>query len=429
MMGTRYRRGPGLDMESQLRGITAILFSTVIFLMGNGLLGTLIPLRAHIEGFSDISVGAIGAWYFAGFVGGCFAGPQLLSRVGHIRSFGVAAALVAASILMLPMWTSQVAWYVLRGVTGFCTAILFMAIESWLNDRATNENRGRILAVYIGLNLSALMIGQWLLLLGLPQSFELFSVCAMLYCLCLVPIGLTRLPAPQPRPSLKLDLERIFKLAPVGAAGCLTVGLANGAFWTLAPVYAQSLGFSTRELALFMSVFIAGGAIVQWPLGRLSDGMDRRWIIALTCTAAAACGLVLGGAGQYLAATPTVFFFVVFVMGAVMLPLYSLSVAHANDRLPRADFVEASAGLLMINAATSIPGPVLAAFVMYAAGPNSLFLFTALAHAAMAFYAFTRISVREPASVATRDIFTPLPQSSPAALPLDPRAPEQERVS
>jgi MFS family permease len=153
--------------------------------------------------------------------------------------------------------------------------------------------------------------------------------------------------------------------------------------------------------------------------------MDRRWIIAMTCAAAAGCGLVLGGAGQVLVAIPSLFYFVVFMFGAAALPLYSLSVAHANDRLPRAEFVEASAGLLMINAATSIPGPVLAALVMAAAGPNALFLFTALAHAAMASYAFTRIRVREPASVETRDAFTPAPQSSPAALHLDPRGPEQ----
>ncbi len=412
-------------MQSHIRGITALLLSTVIFLMGNGLVGTLIPLRATIEGFSSISIGAMGAWYYAGFVAGCYGGPRLLSRVGHIRSFAVASTLIAASIMMMPLWTSQASWFVLRGLMGLCTAILYMALESWLNDRATNENRGRILAVYIGVNLSALLIGQWMLLLGLPSSFELFSISAMLYCLCLVPIGLTRLPAPQAPAVPRLNLARIFKSSPVGAAGCLTVGLANGAFWTLAPVYAQTLGFGTRDLALFMSVFIAGGAIVQWPLGRLSDGMDRRWIIAMTCTAAAGCGLVLGGAGQLLVAIPSLFYFVVFLFGAASLPLYSLSVAHANDRLPRAEFVEASAGLLMINAATSIPGPVLAALVMASAGPNALFLFTALAHAAMAFYAFTRIRLREPAAAETRELFSPAPQSSPAALQLDPRGPEQ----
>lgn len=412
-------------MQSQLRGITALLLSTVLFLMGNGLVGTLIPLRASLEGFSSISIGALGAWYFAGFVAGCYGGPHLLARVGHIRSFAVASALIAASVMLMPIWTSQTAWSALRGLMGLCTAVIFMAIESWLNDRATNETRGRILAIYIGANFAALLIGQWMLLMGLPTSFELFSIAAILYCVCLVPIGLTRLPAPQTPQVPRLNLQRIFKVSPVGAAGCLTVGLANGAFWMLAPLYAQSLGFDTREIVLFMSVFIAGGAIVQWPLGRLSDGMDRRWIIAATCTAAAACGLVLGSFGQFLVNVPALFYFIVFVFGAAALPLYSLSVAHANDRLPRSEFVEASAGLLMINASTSIPGPILAAFVMAAVGPSALFMFTAVSHAAMAFYAFTRISVREPAPAETREAFSPASQGSPAALPLDPRGPEQ----
>jgi MFS family permease len=311
---------------------------------------------------------------------------------------------------------------------GFSLAILYMAIESWLNDRATNETRGRILSLYVAVNLSALLIGQWLLLLGEPRSFELFGIGAILYCLCLVPMGLTRLPPPAPRPALHIDLVRIFRVAPVGAAGCVTAGLANGAFWTLAPIYGQSLGFSIREIALFMSVFIAGGALIQWPLGRISDGMDRRWVIAATCTAASLCGLMLGALGWLFVGVPLIFYGVVFVLGASMLPLYSLAIAHANDRLPRAEFIEVSAGLLMINAASSIPGPLLASFVIATAGPNSLFLYTAIIHAGMAFYAFTRIRLKEPARLETRDNFTPMPQGSPAGLPLDPRGPTQENV-
>jgi MFS family permease len=415
-------------MASQISSIAAILLTTAFFLMGNGLNGTLTPLRAEIEGFSNIAVGALGAFYFAGFVAGCFAGPHLLSRVGHIRAFAVAAAVTAASVLIQPLLPAPVIWFLARGLAGFCIAMLYMTIESWLNDQATNQTRGRILSLYMTINWCALIAGQWLLLLAPPLSFELFSIVSIAYCLCLVPLGLTRMRPPVPQPVPHIDVERIFRVSPVGAAGCLTVGLANGAFWTLSPLYAQALGFSTSELALFMSVFIAGGALVQWPLGRLSDGMDRRWIIALTCTAASACGLVLGIFGSVLVRAPDLFFVVVFVMGATMLPLYSLSVAHANDRLPRSDFVEVSAGLLMINASTSIPGPLLAAFVISTAGPNALFLFTALAHAAMAFYAYTRIQVREPAPAETRDAFAPSPQGSLAALPLDPRGPESSKA-
>jgi MFS family permease len=416
-------------MASRFSSIAAILISSVFFLMGNGLIGTLTPVRAHFEGFSDVAVGALGTWYYAGFVAGCFAGPALLSRVGHIRAFAVGAVLVSLSVLLQPIITAAPAWFVLRGVTGCCIAFLYMAVESWLNDRASNETRGRVLSLYTMTNLIAFMFGQWFLLLAPPESFQLFSIGAMLYCLCVVPMGLTRLPPPQPRPALKLNIARIFEVSPVGAVGCLTVGLANGAFWTLAPIYVQSLGFSTVGLAEFMSVFIAGGALVQWPLGRISDGSDRRWIIAATCTGASAAGLILGLFGWLLVRVPDLFFIVVFVLGATMLPLYSLSIAHANDRLPRADFVEASAALLMISAVTSVPGPLLAAFVISTAGPYSLFLFTALTHAAMAFFAFTRIRVREPAPVETRDTFAALPQGSPAALPLDPRGPAQDKTA
>lgn len=411
-------------MVSQFQSLAAILFSTAFFLMAGGLIGTLTPLRAHWEGFSDIALGVLGAWYFSGFVAGCFAGPRLIARVGHIRAFAVAAATVAACVTLQPIFTAPMVWFAIRGATGICIAVLFMTVESWLNDRADNQSRGRILSAYMMVNWLGLLTGQWLLLLAPPQSFQLFSVVAVLYCLCVVPISLTRLPAPQLRPAPQIDIDRIFRLAPVGAAGCLTVGLANGAVWTLAPLYTDSLRFSEGGLALFMSVFIAGGAIVQWPLGRLSDRMDRRWIIAASAMAASACGIAIGFLGWLIAGAPLAFFAVVFALGASMLPLYSLAIAHANDRLPRSEFVEISAGLLMLSAGASIPGPLLAAIVISTAGASALFLYTALAHAALAFYAFTRIKLREPPLAATRELFAPAPQGSPAALPLDPRGQE-----
>jgi MFS family permease len=281
-----------------------------------------------------------------------------------------------------------------------------------------------VLSAYVVVNLLALILGQWLLLLGSPVSFELFTIGAIAYCLCLVPLTLTQLPQPAPRPVPPLRLTRLFDAAPVGAVGCLTVGLANGAFWTLAPVYAQSLGFGAQDVAFFMTVFIAGGALVQWPLGRLSDGMDRRWIIATICTIAALCGLVLGAFGWLLVRTPDILFLFVFLLGASMLPLYSLSIAHANDRLDRSEFVHASAGLLLIMAAMSVPGPLLAAFLTALAGPHALFLFTALAHAAMAFFAFTRTRMRQAQPLEGRDSYAPAAQTSPAAATLDPRASE-----
>ena len=409
-------------MISHLTSIGAILASTVFFLMGNGLMGTLAPVRAHLDGFSSLALGLMGTGFFAGFAAGCFAGPLLMARSGHIRTFSVAASLTAVSVLALPILVTPFAWFALRAVAGLGIAILFTVIESWLNDRAGNNNRGNILSLYVVVNLVSLIMGQWLFLLGSPLSFELFTIGAMAYCLCLMPVAVTQLPQPAAPPVPRLNLRVLFARAPVGAAGCMTVGIANGAFWTLAPVYAQGLGFGSGDLALFMTVFIAGGALVQWPVGQISDGVDRRWVIAALCTLAAGCGLALGFTGWYLLRVPLVFFALVFTLGAAMLPLYSLSIAHANDRLPRAEFVQTSAGLLMITALLSIPGPLLAATVMSLAGPYALFLFTAIAHAAMAFFAFTRIRMREAPPPESRDEFAAMVPGSPAAAALDPRA-------
>ena len=412
-------------MASQLTTIGAILFSTAFFVAGNGLILTLTPLRASLEGFGPMALGVLGAFYYAGFVAGCFAGPRIIARAGHIRAFTVSASLTAVTILFLPMSTVPFAWFVLRAMNGLFVAVLYMTLESWLNERATNETRGSILSAYVVVNLIALIVGQWFLLSALPSSFELFTIGAALLCFCVVPVGLTRLPQPIFAPVPRLSLTRLFALSPVGVLGCMTSGIANSAFWTLGPVYAQSLAFTTAGLATFMTVFIAGGALIQWPVGRLSDGMDRRWIIAAICTAASVCGIALGLFGWLLVRGPGIFFGAVFALGAAMLPLYSLSIAHANDRLSREQFVEASAALLLVQAAASVPGPMLAALVTSAAGPHALFLFTALAHAAMAFFAFTRTRLREAPPEENREAFAAVPHGSPAALELDPRGPDQ----
>ncbi len=410
-------------MVGQLVRIAAILFSTVFFLMGNGLINTLTPLRADLEGFSDLALGALGSWYYGGFALGCLGGPYLFARTGHIRAFSIAAALTATSVLLLPILALPLAWFLLRALSGLCIAIQFMALESWLNERASNENRGTVLSTYIVVNLSAIILGQWLLLLAQPVSFELFTIGAICYCLCLIPVGLTRLPQPNPQMVPRLNIGKLLKVAPVGVAGCLTVGLANGAFWTLAPAYARSLGFDTTQLALFMSVFIAGGALAQWPLGRLSDRVDRRGIIALVCTAAAVSGIILGLFGWLVVRAPDIFYVLVFILGAAMLPLYSISIAHANDRLPSADFLQTSAGLLMVLSVASVAGPLMASFLT-AIDPGALFIFIAITNALMAFFAFTRTRMRDAPEQEEREAFAALPQGSPAALPLDPRAPD-----
>ena len=201
-------------MAGQLFSIGAILLSTGFLLLGNGLVNTLVPLRAHIEGFSGLTIGLIGSCYYGGFVAGCFAIPRLLARVGHIRTFAVAASLTAATVLLHPVFVSPTLWCVVRAAFGFCAAGVYMVIESWLNDRATNDNRGRILSAYVVVNLGAIMLGQWLLTLASPRGPELFSLAAILYALCVVPVGVTLLPQPVPQAAPQLRIRRLWRPRP-----------------------------------------------------------------------------------------------------------------------------------------------------------------------------------------------------------------------
>jgi MFS family permease len=409
-------------MRQQINAVAAILFSTLIFLMGNGLLGTLTPVRAHLSGFSDIGIGVIGSAYFAGFVIGCFVGPRWLAQVGHVRTFAVAGGAAAATTLLQSLAVNEFAWILARGLFGFAAANLYMVLESWLNDLATNETRGRIFSAYLTVNFAGLIIGQILFTTGKATSFSLFNLSAIFYALCLIPVGLTS--SPQPKPFAKFTLRplHVFRIAPVGVAGCIAVGFANAAIWTLAPVYAQGHGLTRGMLAAFMGAFTLGGALVQMPIGRLSDRMDRRVIIAAISFAAALAGAALAYFGGRTRETALA---LVAVLGAMTLPVYGLSVAHANDRLPRDAFVETSATLLLINALASVLGPTLAAFVIAFADTASLFYYTAAIHISLALFTIIRMRMMEPPAAETREPFAALPQqASPASAELDPRGPE-----
>jgi MFS family permease len=407
-------------MRKQILALGAILFSTSLYIMGNGLIGVLIPVRAHLEGFSNLTLGVIGSFYFAGFVLGCYAGPRLLARVGHSRTFGIGAGISAATILLQSMFVSEPVWILMRGAFGVAAACIYMVIESWLNDQATNENRGRVFSLYLTVNFSSIIVGQMLFGTGRPTSYVLFSTAAIFYALSLIPMGLTRLPQPQAAYVPVLRPLRLYGIAPVGVMGCIAVGFANSAVWTLAPVYAQAHGLNKGWIAVFMSVFTFGGAIVQLPLGRLSDRMDRRYIIAFVCVAAAGIAVALatfGGAHRW-TVLPLIGCF-----GMVALPLYGLSVAHSNDRIPRSEFVETSATLLLINSLASVLGPTVAALAMGRFGTQALFFYTATIHVAMAVFAILRIAVRDAPSALHHARYEAQPQQgTPASAELDPRA-------
>src|SRR5690242_12029746 len=224
---------------SQFLSVGAILLSTLLFLGGQGLTGTLLPVRAHLAQFSDFAIGLIGSAYFAGFIVGCYAGPRLLARVGHSRTFAAAAGIATAVVLTMSLAITEPAWILLRALFGFAAANIYMVIESWLNDRATNESRGRIFAGYMLVNFIGLIIGQWSFIAGRPSSTTLFTLSAIFYAVCLIPLGLTRTPQPRPVEVPVLKPLEMFRISPVGVAGCIAVGFANAACWTFLPVYAH----------------------------------------------------------------------------------------------------------------------------------------------------------------------------------------------
>jgi MFS family permease len=429
-------------MPSAIVSISALLLGASMLLWGNGLQGVLLPVRATIESFSTGTIGLIASAYSLGFVVSCRYAPRIVRRVGHIRSFAVLAAIGACVVLLFELVVHPLAWVLLRMLGGFCFAGLYMVIESWLNESAENSNRGQIFSIYMVINLSAVTLGQLVLPLGDPASFDLFAVTAIAVALALVPIGLTTSTAPQPIRQVQLRLGRLYRMSPVGLAGCFFVGLSNGAFGGLGAVFADSMGMSTTGIALFMSAALIGGALVQLPLGRLSDRIDRRQVIAMSCSFAMIFGLALAALGDGHDGAPVlglgwftdslrpwVLIATVALYGGFAYPLYGLCVAHTNDFVSREEFIEASSGLLLTWGIGASIGPLLAALAMEQIGLGGLFLYTALVHSSFALVTLYRITRREPVPAPERADFVQHATTTPEVAALDPRAPDQPATS
>jgi MFS family permease len=375
--------------------IAALLLSVAFLLTGNGLQGTLLAIRGDIEAFSTVTIGLLGSAYYLGFAVGCVLGLHLIRRVGHIRTFTAMAAIASAVPLAHGLWLQPLPWWIMRAVTGFCFAVLYIVIESWLNERSTNETRGSILSLYLVINLTVMTLGQMMMTLEDPAGFALFALTSMLVSIAAVPVALTAAAAPAPVESVKVRLLRLYRISPVAFVGCLGVGLANGAFWTLGPVFAQRSGMDVTGLALFMSANILGGALGQWPFGKLSDRIDRRWVLIGVCAAAAACGLAIWlSSAFYGSHSHGLLLALAGLWGASAFPIYAISIAHANDHAAPDEFVEVSSGMLLVFAAGSVLGPLAASAAMDGLGPSSLYGFTALIHVLLAGFVAWRMRRR-----------------------------------
>lgn len=379
-------------MIAILTPVAALLMSVALLLMGNGLQTTLLPLRAQLESFASLELGILGSAYFIGFALGCWRGALVIRQAGHVRAFAAIVAIASTSALIHALVTDPVIWWVVRALSGACVAMLFMIIESWLNEKATNQTRGTIFSIYTAINLSMISAGQLLLFFGDPAGFPLFLLASVLISWAAVPLALSRSETPAPIDRVQVRIWHLIRLSPVGFIGCFLVGATNGAFWSLAPIFAQGGAKDSSLAALFIAVSVIAGAAAQYPLGKLSDRMDRRRMIIAVALLGACAGVALalfGGRSQ------TLLMITGFAFGMFAFPLYALCAAHANDFIDRDGFVEAASGLLLTWAAGAVIGPLVASGLMSALGPRGLFVFTATVHLGLAGFVFYRMRQRQ----------------------------------
>ena len=408
----------------QLLPILGALFLGVgLLIAGNSLFTTLLAVRMGIEGAPTLSIGIVLACNSVGFILGARTSHWFVDRVGHIRSFAALAALAACSALLHPIFVSQIVWGVLRIVTGYCTASLYTIAESWINAKVPNYIRGRVLSLYMVIAFLALGSGQLMLNLGSPETFVPFSVVAMLFAGGLVPVALTRMEAPVPEPGRRLGILALARISPLGVALCFSAGAINGAFFNMGPLFAQRSGFDTGQVSTFMATAIFAGLVLQWPIGWLSDRLDRRKVVmwVLLGVAAASVAIVAVGDPAFLALLSLVSLF-----GGLAFTLYGQGLTHANDFADASELLSISAGLLFAFGVGAVVGPVAASAIMSLTGPFGLFVFTGALTAVLASFVVYRMTRREPLPAEDQTPFSPMPATTPVIAELDPRSEPEE---
>ncbi|MDG4884292.1 MFS transporter [Mesorhizobium sp. WSM4884] len=394
---------------SSIRPLIPLLIAAGILLGGNGLQGTLIALRGAREGFSASDIGLMGTFYFAGFLLGCLAVTRILKAVGHVRAFAALAAIASVGTLLLVLVIDPVMWCAVRFAGGFCFAGLFTVMEAWLNSGVGNKDRARVLAIYRMVDIGSVTGAQFLIPIFGAGGFAIFAVMSMMITFSLVPVSLADRSNPAPPEDVKLDLPRVWRISPLGSIGCIAVGVTNSAFRTLSPVYAEEIGMSVADVVTFVSVGIFGGALIQYPLGYLSDRRDRRSVLLATTCCAMLAALALAFVAR---ADPFLNFVIVFIFGSFAMPLYSLSAAHANDRADKGEFVLINAALMLFYSVGAIGGPIAASAVMQYFGPSALFVFSASVYAVLIVVILYRMQVRSSVPAGSRSRFTALLRTS-----------------
>lgn len=398
-----------------LRSAWALLLGMLLLMLGNGLQGTLLGIRGAIEGYTAETMSFVMSAYFLGFLAGSWRSPEMIRRVGHVRVFAALASIISALFILYAAAPEPWAWVVMRFAVGFCFAGVYVVAESWLNDSATNETRGQALSLYMITQMVGIIAAQGIVNLADPAGYDLFVVMSVLVSVSVAPILLSASDAPAFQTTRRMTLVQLFRISPLGCVGTFLLGGVLAGTFGMGAVFGMESGLTVAQISAFVAAIYTGGLLAQFPIGWLSDRVDRRRLI-LQLTAGCAA-VVLAGV-TFTDSFPVVLA-LGFVIGAVANPLYSLLIAHTNDYLDHSNMAAAAGGLLFINGLGAMTGPLAIGTLMTRFGPDAYFVYIATLLALIALYAAYRATRRPAPAVSETSPYAPVaPQASPVAVEL-----------
>ena len=395
-----------------MQGSWALLLGMLFLQLGNGLQGTLLSVRGELENFSTFEMSVVMSAYFAGFLGASRLVPDLIRRVGHVRVFAALASFISAVLILYPLLVNPWVWTGGRVIIGFCFCGVYITAESWLNNAATNENRGKLLSSYMVVQMAGIVAAQLLLLIGDPGGFELFVLISVLVSISFAPILLSITPTPAFEATKPMSIKELFSTSPLGCVGMFFLGGILSAQVGMAPVFGTKAGLSLSEISSFVAAFYIGAMVFQFPIGWLSDQMDRRILIVVT----AAIGFIAALSAILLEGSFLILVGSAFFIGGMSNPLYSLLIAYTNDFLELDDMASASGGLLFLNGLGAISGPLFTGYLMTKMGPEGFFIVLATLLGLLTGYGFYRMTQRGISDIDTSSYTTVLPTTSVVAM-------------
>lgn len=404
-------------MLQVLSSAWALLLGMMLLMVGNGLQGTLLGVRGEIEGFSTLEMSVVMSAYFVGFLGGSRMAPEMIRRVGHVRVFAALASFISAVMILYPTFSNPIAWSVGRVIIGFCFSGVYVTAESWLNNAANNENRGQALSLYMIVQMVGIVSAQALLLVGDPAGYETFVVASVLISISFAPILLSISPTPAFDTTKPMTLRQLMNISPLGCVGMFLLGGVFASQFGMSAVYGAKAGLSLVQISIFVAAFYVGAMLLQYPLGWMSDRMDRRFLILVVATVGGGGAII----GMAFGANFSMLLVAAFLIGGLSNPLYSLLIAHTNDYLAHEDMAAASGGLIFINGLGAITGPLIIGWLMGDAifGPSGFFLFMAGLLFTLALYAAYRSTQRPTIPVEETGQITPVyPSATPVVMEL-----------